>query len=172
LPGQPQQLPRHNNKLANYKAEHVLFEVKDGVATLTLNRPERKNPLSFESYAEMRDLFRALSYAEDVHAVVVTGAGGNFCSGGDVHEIIGPLTQLDMPGLLTFTRMTGDLVKAMRACPQPIISASMAFVPVPAPCWPWRPTCATAQRAAKLISCSTKWAWQGVTWAHVPCCRE
>ena len=123
LPGQPQHLPRHNNKLANYKAEHVLFEVKDGVATLTLNRPERKNPLSFESYAEMRDLFRALSYAEDVHAVVVTGAGGNFCSGGDVHEIIGPLTKLDMPGLLTFTRMTGDLVKAMRACPQPIISA-------------------------------------------------
>ena len=123
LPGQPQQLPRHNNKLAHYKAEHVLFEVKDGVATLTLNRPERKNPLSFESYAEMRDLFRALSYAEDVHAVVVTGAGGNFCSGGDVHEIIGPLTKLDMPGLLAFTRMTGDLVKAMRACPQPIISA-------------------------------------------------
>ena len=123
LPGVPHQLPRHGNKLANYKAAHVLFEVKEGVATLTLNRPERKNPLSFESYAEMRDLFRALVYADDVHAVVVTGAGGNFCSGGDVHEIIGPLTQLDMPGLLTFTRMTGDLVKAMRACPQPIISA-------------------------------------------------
>jgi enoyl-CoA hydratase/carnithine racemase len=123
LPGEPHQLPRHGNKLANYKAAHVLFEVKDGVATLTLNRPERKNPLSFESYAEMRDLFRALVDADDVHAVVVTGAGGNFCSGGDVHEIIGPLTKLDMPGLLTFTRMTGDLVKAMRACPQPIISA-------------------------------------------------
>ena len=123
LPGQPQQLPRHNYKLADYKAEHVLFEVKEGVATLTLNRPERKNPLSFESYAEMRDLFRALSYAEDVHAVVVTGAGGNFCSGGDVFEIIEPLTRMAVPELLAFTRMTGDLVKAMRACPQPIIAA-------------------------------------------------
>jgi enoyl-CoA hydratase/carnithine racemase len=79
--------------------------------------------LSFDSYAELRDLFRNLSYADDVHAIVITGAGNNFCSGGDVHEIIGPLTQLDMPGLLAFTRMTGDVVKAMRACPQPIVAA-------------------------------------------------
>jgi enoyl-CoA hydratase/carnithine racemase len=100
-----------------------LFEASGGVATLTLNRPERKNPLTFESYAELRDLFRALAYDNDIKAVVLTGAGDNFCSGGDVHDIIGPLTKLDMPGLLAFTRMTGDLVKAMRACPQPIIAA-------------------------------------------------
>ena len=123
LPGQPHQLPRHRQALTGYQATHFLFDVQAGVATITLNRPERKNPLSFESYAELRDLFRAMVDAHAVHAVVVTGSGGNFCSGGDVHEIIGPLTQLDMPGLLTFTRMTGDLVKAMRACPQPIVAA-------------------------------------------------
>ena len=90
---------------------------------MTLNRPERKNPLTFESYAELRDTFRALVYAKEVKVVVIAGAGGNFSSGGDVHEIIGPLTEMEMPGLLDFTRMTGDLVKAMRACPQPIIAA-------------------------------------------------
>jgi enoyl-CoA hydratase/carnithine racemase len=123
LQGNPHDLPRNRTTLAGYRAEHVLFEAKDGVATITLNRPERKNPLTFESYAELRDLFRALAYADDVKAVVLAGAGGNFCSGGDVHEIIGPLTQLDMPGLLAFTRMTGDTVKAMLACPQPIVAA-------------------------------------------------
>ncbi len=102
---------------------HFLWDYADGVATITLNRPERKNPLTFESYAELRDAFRALVYAREVKAVVVAGAGGNFSSGGDVHEIIGPLTEMDMPGLLDFTRMTGDLVKAMRACPQPIVAA-------------------------------------------------
>jgi len=106
-----------------YNPSHFLFEVSDGVATLTLNRPERKNPLTFDSYAELRDLFRALAYDTEIKAVVLTGAGDNFCSGGDVHDIIGPLTKLDMPGLLAFTRMTGDLVKAMRHCPQPIIAA-------------------------------------------------
>ncbi|MEL0038569.1 MAG: enoyl-CoA hydratase family protein [Halieaceae bacterium] len=110
-------------KLANYEATHFLWEATDGVALITLNRPDRKNPLTFESYAELRDLFRALTYAEDIHAVVITGAGGNFCSGGDVHEIIGPLTKMSMSELLAFTRMTGDLVKAMRACPQPVVSA-------------------------------------------------
>ncbi|PQO98119.1 enoyl-CoA hydratase family protein [Massilia phosphatilytica] len=113
----------HRTKLASYIAEHFLYEADGGVATITLNRPERKNPLTFESYAELRDLFRALAHADDVKAVVLTGAGGNFCSGGDVHEIIGPLTRLDMPGLLAFTRMTGDLVKAMLGCPQPIVAA-------------------------------------------------
>ena len=108
---------------AGQAATHFHWACHDGVATVTLNRPERKNPLTFDSYAELRDRFNALRYATDVRAVVVQGAGGNFCSGGDVHEIIGPLTQLDMPGLLSFTRMTGDLVKAMRACPQPIIAA-------------------------------------------------
>jgi len=106
-----------------YKPAHFLWSFADGVGTITLNRPERKNPLTFESYAELRDLFRALVYARSVKAVVVTGAGDNFCSGGDVHEIIGPLVQMDMPQLLDFTRMTGDLVKAMRHCPQPIIAA-------------------------------------------------
>ncbi|WP_432382707.1 enoyl-CoA hydratase family protein [Duganella sp. P38] len=123
LPGESQQLPGNRASLAGYQASHFLFEVSDGVATLTLNRPERKNPLTFDSYAELRDLFRALAYADDVKAVVLTGAGDNFCSGGDVHDIIGPLTKLDMPGMLAFTRMTGDLVKAMRHCPQPIIAA-------------------------------------------------
>ena len=123
LPGQAQQLPGNSKALASYAAKHFRFEVDAGVATLTLNRPERKNPLTFDSYAELRDLFRALAYAADVKAIVITGAGENFCSGGDVHDIIGPLTQLDMPGLLAFTRMTGDLVKAMRACPQPVIAA-------------------------------------------------
>ena len=108
---------------AGYTAQHFAWAYADGVGTITLNRPDRKNPLTFESYAELRDLFRAMVYADDVHAIVLTGSGGNFCSGGDVHEIIGPLTQLDMPGLLTFTRMTGDVIKAMRACPQPIVAA-------------------------------------------------
>jgi enoyl-CoA hydratase/carnithine racemase len=97
--------------------------VVDRVATVTLNRPERKNALTFDAYAELRDLFAQLKYADDIKAVVVTGAGGNFCSGGDVHEIIGPLLRLKAPELLMFTRMTGDLVKAMRACPQPIVAA-------------------------------------------------
>jgi enoyl-CoA hydratase/carnithine racemase len=102
---------------------HFGWSCRDGVATVTLQRPERKNPLTFESYAELRDTFRALRAADDVHAVVLTGAGGNFCSGGDVHEIIAPLVQLAAPDLLRFTRMTGDLVLAMRACPQPIVAA-------------------------------------------------
>ncbi|MBI1944211.1 MAG: enoyl-CoA hydratase family protein [Deltaproteobacteria bacterium] len=98
--------------------------VHDGrVGVVTLSRPERKNPLTFDSYAELRDLFRDLVYASDVRALVLTGAGGNFCSGGDVFEIIEPLTRMAVPELLAFTRMTGDLVKAMRACPQPIICA-------------------------------------------------
>lgn len=108
---------------ASYQPEHFLWQYAKGVATITLNIPERKNPLTFQSYAELRELFRDLVYVDDVKAVVITGAGGNFCSGGDVHDIIGPLTKLDMRGLLDFTRMTGDLVKAMRACPQPIIAA-------------------------------------------------
>jgi enoyl-CoA hydratase/carnithine racemase len=108
---------------AALKPAHFKWEFADGIATVTLNRPERKNPLTFESYAELRDLFRNLVYARGVKVVIVTGAGGNFCSGGDVHEIIAPLTEKDMTGLLDFTRMTGDLVKAMRGCPQPVISA-------------------------------------------------
>jgi enoyl-CoA hydratase/carnithine racemase len=109
--------------LAGYQAQHFGWSVEGRVATLTLNRPERKNPLTFESYAELRDLFRQLAYATDIKTIVLYGAGGNFCSGGDVHDIIAPLINLPMPELLLFTRMTGDLVKAMRHCPQPIIAA-------------------------------------------------
>jgi enoyl-CoA hydratase/carnithine racemase len=108
---------------ATFRPEHFLWEFADGVATVSLNRPERKNPLTFESYAELRDTFRTLTDAKDVKVVIIRGEGGNFCSGGDVHEIIGPLTKMDDAGLLKFTTMTGDLVKAIRACPQPIIAA-------------------------------------------------
>jgi len=107
----------------NYQPDHFLWAFGGGVGTITLNRPERKNPLTFDSYAELRDLFRGLAAMPQVRAVIITGAGGNFCSGGDVHEIIGPLVGMDMTGLLAFTRLTGDLVKAMRHCPQPIIAA-------------------------------------------------
>jgi len=105
------------------EAKHFLWKVEGKVGVVTLNRPERKNPLTFESYAELRDLFSQLENEDRVKTVVVTGAGGNFCSGGDVHEIIGPLTRMEMPQLLEFTRMTGDLVKAIRHCPQPVIAA-------------------------------------------------
>jgi enoyl-CoA hydratase/carnithine racemase len=116
-----------NVDFRSFQPKHFGWQLDGKVATVTLNRPERKNPLTFESYAELRDTFRNLTYAPEVKAVVVTGAGGNFCSGGDVHEIIGPLVKMqeagDMGGLLAFCRMTGDLVKAMRACPQPIVAA-------------------------------------------------
>ena len=103
---------------------HFGWSVSDaGVATVTLTGAERKNPLTFASYAELRDTFRALTESDDVRAVVITGEEGDFCSGGDVRDIIGPLTEMDMRGLLRFTRMTGDLVKAIRGCPQPVIAA-------------------------------------------------
>ena len=110
-------------KASAFQPQHFLWQMRGSVALITLNRPDRKNPLTFDSYAELRDTFRALAAWDDVRAVVLTGAGGNFCSGGDVLEIIAPLTQRDMKGLLAFTRMTGDLVKAVRACPQPVVAA-------------------------------------------------
>jgi enoyl-CoA hydratase/carnithine racemase len=119
----PALLAGNRRPQAGYRAEHFLWSVEGGVGTVTLNRPERKNPLTFDSYAELRDLFGRLKHADDVKAVVIHGAGDNFCSGGDVHEIIGPLIGLKAPELLLFTRMTGDLVKAMRHCPQPIVAA-------------------------------------------------
>ena len=109
--------------MAGLRPQHFLWEVQDQVATIRLDRPERKNPLTFDSYAELRDTFRALSSADDVDVVVLASNGGNFCSGGDVHEIIGPLVAMDMKQLLAFTRMTGDLVKAMIGCGKPIIAA-------------------------------------------------
>ena len=110
-------------ELAGFQPAHFLWDVADRIGTIRLNRPERKNPLSFESYAELRDLFRALVYATDVDVVILAPNGGNFCSGGDVHDIIGPLVGMDMKDLLAFTRMTGDLVKAMIACGKPVIAA-------------------------------------------------
>ncbi len=110
-------------KFSDYQAKHFLWALEDGIGYVTLNRPEKKNPLTFESYAELRDFFRGLNEAEDVKAIVLSGTGGNFCSGGDVHEIIGPLTKMSPPELLEFTQMTGDLVKAIRHCPQPVIAA-------------------------------------------------
>jgi enoyl-CoA hydratase/carnithine racemase len=107
----------------HFQPKHFAWSVEGKVATVALNRPERKNPLTFQSYGELRDTFRDLVYCPDIKAVVLTGEGGNFCSGGDVHEIIGPLVETEMPGLLEFTRMTGDVVKAMRAMPQPIVAA-------------------------------------------------
>jgi enoyl-CoA hydratase/carnithine racemase len=109
--------------LSAYRAEHFGFKVAGRIGTITLDRPERKNPLTFESYRELGSLFRAAETDDAIAAFIVTGAGGNFCSGGDVFDIIGPLVAMDTRGLLAFTRMTGELVKAMRACPQPIIAA-------------------------------------------------
>ena len=113
--------------MADFEAKHFRFSVtgegERRIAHVTLNRPERKNPLTFDSYAELRNLFRDFVYATDIKAVIISGEGGNFCSGGDVHEIIGPLTKMTMPELLAFTRMTGDLVKAIKTCPQPVIAA-------------------------------------------------
>ena len=112
------------SELAGYQARHFDWSVADsGVATVRLNRPERKNPLTFDSYAELRDLFARVGAASDVKAVVFAANGGNFCSGGDVHEIIGPLVGMQMPELLAFTRMTGDLVKAMIGCRTPIVAS-------------------------------------------------
>jgi enoyl-CoA hydratase/carnithine racemase len=119
----PHLAPGNRRDAAGITCQHIGWTVHEAVGVITLDRPERKNPLTFGSYAELRDLFRTLSLGDDLKAIVIQGAGGNFCSGGDVHEIIGPLTQMRMPDLLTFTRMTGDLVKAMRGCPQPIVAA-------------------------------------------------
>jgi enoyl-CoA hydratase/carnithine racemase len=113
--------------IEHFRPKHFGWSVDGRVATITLNRPEKKNPLTFESYGELRDTLRDLVYCPDVRAIVLTGEGGNFCSGGDVHEIIGPLVQMEMPGLLDFTRMTGDVVKALRLLPQPVVAAIDGF---------------------------------------------
>jgi hypothetical protein len=146
----PDAMTAQRRPFAGYRATHFRYEASaDGkVATVTLDRPEKKNPLTFDSYAELRDLFRGLVYASDVKAVVVTGAGGNFSSGGDVHEIIGPLTTMAAPELLAFTRMTGDLVKrGRRSCS----SASGS----PAPTWaPARCCRGPSARVAQPSCCS------------------
>jgi len=157
--------------LADYRAEHFRWSLREGVGCITLDRPERKNPLTFESYAELRDLFRRLEQAPEVRAVLIGGAGGNFCSGGDVHEIIGPLVGSDMPALLRFTRMTGDLVKAMRACPQPVVAAIDGVCVGAGAMSRWRPICVTARSTPRWPSSSCASAWPAATWAPVPCCR-
>jgi enoyl-CoA hydratase/carnithine racemase len=106
-----------------FEPKHFEWKFENGIATITLNRPQRKNPLTFDSYEELRATFYELDHSYKVKVVVIRGAGGNFCSGGDVHEIIGPLTRMNSNGLIRFTRMTGDLVRAMRGCPQPIVAA-------------------------------------------------
>ena len=154
----------------SFQPEHFQWRFADGVATVTLNRPERKNPLTFESYAELRDLFRALVYAKPVKAVIVAGAGGNFSSGGDVHEIIGPLTEKEMPGLLEFTRMTGDLVKAMRACPQPIIAALDGVCVGRARSYDGSTSGSHAR--SRPLSCSPASALPAATWAPARSCLD
>ena len=143
------------------------------MATITLNSPERKNPLTFESYAELRDLFRAMAQAEDVKVIVLTGAGENFCSGGDVHEIIGPLTKLDMPGLLAFTRLTGDLVKSMRACPQPIVAAIDGICVGAGAILALVVGSSIRNRSQqRLRFFSRESDWPDAIWAPARCCRE
>ena len=119
----PQAMAHLRHDMSNHHSAHFQWQVEGKLGLVTINRPEKKNPLTFDSYAGLRDLFRKLQHANDIKVVIISGAGGNFCSGGNVHEIIGPLIGMNMPELLEFTRMTGDLVKAMRNCPQPIISA-------------------------------------------------
>ena len=155
--------------MAGFKASHFLWRVEDAVAVIQFNRPERKNPLTFNSYAELRDTFRKLPYANDIHAVVILPNGGNFCSGGDVHEIIGPLVAMDMKELLAFTRMTGDFVKAMLHCGSRSLRRSTAF----SGRWchyrdGFRYALATPQ--AKSHFCSIALASPAATWAHAGYC--
>ena len=138
---------------ADIKPEHFAWSVEDKVATISLNRPERKNPLTFESYAELRDTFHKLQWIDDVKVVVITGEGGNFCSGGDVHEIIGPLTKMDMEGLLNFTRMTGDLVKPCENAHSRSLRQSMVFAPARVLSWQWQRTYVTAHQRVWLAFC-------------------
>jgi enoyl-CoA hydratase/carnithine racemase len=163
LPGEPHQLPGNRRTLARYHSRHFKYETIGKVATITLDRPERKNPLTFDSYAELRDLFRSMASADDVNAIVLAGAGDNFCSGGDVHEIIGPLTKLDMPGLLAFTQMTGDLVKAMRACPQPVIAAVDGVAAGAG-------AILAMASDLRIGTARSKTAWLGATWVLAVCC--
>ena len=159
------------NPQASYVAEHFSWSFEGGVGTVMLNRPDRKNPLTFQSYSELRDFFYALRFATDVKAIVVTGAGGNFCSGGDVHEIIGPLTTMTMPELLEFTRMTGDLVKAMRACPQPVLGAIDGICAGAGAMMALACDMRYGTEATKTAFSSLAWVWQAPTWVPAPCYR-
>ena len=157
-------------KASDISPKHFGWNVEDRVATITLNRPERKNPLTLDSYAELRDTFRQLVYVDDIKAVVFTGAGENFCSGGDVHEIIGPLVAMDMDGLLEFTRMTGDFIKAMREAPQPIISAIDGICAGAGACIAMASDLRYGTERSKVAFLFVL-GWLGAIWAPVPCCR-
>lgn len=159
------------SKLADLKPAHFLWEVDRRIARLRLSRPERKNPLTFESYAELRDTFRELVYAEDIDAVVILPNGGNFCSGGDVHDIIGPLIDMDMKALLAFTRMTGDLVKAMIHCGKPVIWPWTASLLVQEPSSRWPRTSGWRRLRRKPHFSSRALDWPAATWAPAQCCR-
>ena len=165
-PANPVTLP-----LADYSPKHFLLAVVGGVATVTLNRPERKNPLTFESYRELTDFFRACAMDDEVKTIVVSGAGGNFSSGGDVFEIIGPLVQMDTKGLTAFTRMTGDLVKAMRACPQPIVAAVEGICAGAGAIIAWPRIFVWRLLEPRSRSCSTRWGSPAATWAPARYCR-
>ena len=156
--------------LAEYRPRHFQLAVEGPVATVTLNRPEKKNPLTFESYRELTDFFHACAKDEQVKAIVVTGAGGNFSSGGDVFEIIGPLVEMDTKGLTAFTRMTGELVKAMPPRRSRSSRPWKGFARAPAPSSPWRRSALGWRRARRSLSCSTRWALPAATWAPAPSC--
>ena len=158
--------------MRNFAPAHFDWQWDAGIATVSLHGAARKNPLTFESYAELRDMFRELAYADDVNVVVLTSNDGNFCSGGDVHDIIGPLVEMDMKGILTFTRMTGDLVKAMLACGKPVIAAVMESVLAPAPSLQWPPIYVLPHLKQKWLSCSLASVLPDATWAPARCCRE
>ncbi len=163
------------SKLDEIRPQHFGWKVEGKVATITLNRPEKKNPLTFASYGELIDTFRRLKrMGDDVRTVVLTGAGGNFCSGGDIHEIIGPLVEMkdkeQGDKLLAFTRMTGGLVIAMRACPQPIIAAVDGICAEQVRFWPWLPICVSAPSARESPSYSSALVSQVPTWERARCC--
>ena len=151
--------------------QHFRFEVADGVATVTLDRPEKLNALTFESYADLRDLLHELPHRGDASVLVIRGAGKGFCGGGDVNEIIGELVTMDAHDLMGFTKMTGDVIKAMRECPLPIISGIQGIAAGAGRSSPSRPTSASSPALAGSRSCSRRSACPAVTWARPTCCR-
>ena len=157
--------------MTDFKPKHFNWRMDGSVAVISLARPERKNPLTFDSYAELRDTFRALAAADDVKAVVIASNGGNFSSGGDVHDIIGPLLDRDMKGLLAFTRMTGDLVKAIKACPQPVIAAVDGVCVGAGAMIALFADMRLGTPKPRRRSCSRASASPVATWAPAPCCR-
>jgi hypothetical protein len=154
-------------EIATLRPQHFALKVQDRIAVVRLDRPDRKNPLTFQSYAELRDFFRSLPYATDVDVVVFASNGGNFCSGGDVHDIIGPLVAMDMKQLLAFTRMTGDLVKAAKSRSS---RRWTGFARARARLWRWRQTCDWRAMRRNVHSCLPALGWRDATWGPARCC--